>query len=205
MDHSDRKSLAALENSLIENFRKGEDDAFAGLAELYKDRIHQFILCILGPDREAEDIAQEAFIQIYKSLKSFRGGSAFSTWAYSLTRNVCRHRLRDRGRKAELFGNLDDTAGYDLPDMAPSMEINLENQETGKIIRAAVDGLSPLHRTVIFLSCWEHLSYEEIASALDIPLGTVRSRIHNAMTALAQELKPILKPGTEVNDHEMPV
>jgi len=192
MEYSDRNELHARENRLIERFINGDAGAFADLADLYKDRIHQFIICILGPDREAEDIVQEVFIQIYKSLGNFRGESSFATWTYSLTRNVCRRRLRDRGREAGLFGDTDDKADYELPDMAPSTEISLENQETGKIIRAAVDGLSPLHRTVIFLSCWEHLSYAEISRALDIPVGTVRSRIHNAMAALAQKLKPVL-------------
>jgi RNA polymerase sigma-70 factor (ECF subfamily) len=201
MDYPDKNALAMLEKGLIERFRNGEEDAFAGLAELYKDRLHQFILCILGPDREAEDIAQEAFVQIYKSMGSFRGDCAFSTWAYSITRNVCRHKLRARGREAGLFGELGENDGS-APDMAPSFDLDLENKENGELVRAAVDGLSPLHRAVIFLSCWERLSYGEIARALDIPIGTVRSRIHNAMAALAQKLKPAFNP--EVNDNEMP-
>ncbi len=202
MDYPDKNALAAAEKGLIERFRNGEAEAFAGLADLYKDRLHQFILCILGPDREAEDIAQEAFIQIYKSMRSFRGDCAFSTWAYSITRNVCRHRLRARGREAGMFGEPGGNDGC-APDRALSFDMDLENKETGKLVRAAVDGLSALHRAVIFLSCWERLSYEEIARALDIPIGTVRSRIHNAMAALALKLKPVLTP--EVNDNEMPV
>ena len=205
MEYPDRKELTELENSLVARFISGDGGAFAGLVDIYKDRVHQFILCILGPDREAEDIAQEVFIQIYKSLKTFRRESSFGTWAYALTRNVCRRRLRDRGRDAGLFGGADEESGYEPRDTAPSIEIKFENEETGKLIRAAVDGLSPLHRSVIFLSCWERLSYEEIAGALDIPVGTVRSRIHNAMAALAKRLRPVLKPGTEVNEHEMPV
>lgn len=195
MEYPDRIISIDLENGLISRFRGGDTEAFAGLVELYKDRIHQFVLCILGPDREAEDIAQEVFIQIYRSLGAFRGEAAFSTWAYSLTRNVCRRRLRDRGRETGLFGGAAVDGGYEPRDTAPSIEIKLENAETGEIIRAAVAGLSPLHRSVIFLSCWERLSYEQIAEALDIPVGTVRSRIHNAMAALAQRLKPVLNPG----------
>ncbi|MDO8805560.1 MAG: RNA polymerase sigma factor [Elusimicrobiota bacterium] len=192
MEHPDRKELIELENSLISRFIGGDAEAFAGLVDIYKDRVHQFILCILGPDREAEDIAQEVFIQIYKSLGAFRRESSFGTWAYSLTRNVCRRRLRDRGREAGLFSGDDGESGGEPRDAAPSVEIKFENEETGKIIRAAVDGLSPLHRSVIFLSCWEHLSYKEIAAALDIPIGTVRSRIHNALAALSTRLKPVL-------------
>lgn len=205
MEYPDKKELTALENSLVLRFQEGDEEAFAGLVELYKDRVHQFIICILGPDRESEDLAQEVFIQIYKSLGSFRRESAFGTWAYSLTRNVCRRRLRDRGREAGLFAETDGESGRQLPDPAPSTELLFENEETGEVVRAAVGGLSPLHRSVLFLSCWEHLSYEEIAAALDIPVGTVRSRIHNAMAALSRRLRPVLNPGPEVNEHELPV
>ena len=199
MECQNRKELTELENGLVLRFIEGDADAFVRLAELYKDRIHQFILCILGPDREAEDIAQDVFIQIYNSLPGFRRESSFATWVYALTRNVCRRKLRDRGRGADLFREKGDESGYQLPDTAPSSEADFEREETGRAVRAAVDGLSPLHRSVIFLSCWEHLSYAEISAALDIPVGTVRSRIHNAMAALAQKLKPVLNPGTEVS------
>ena len=151
-----------------------------------------FIICILGPDREAEDIAQDVFIQIYKSLGSFRCESAFSTWAYSLTRNVCLRKLRERGREAGLFGGMDDESGYEPAESAPSPEKIFENAEKAAIVRGAVNGLSPLHRAVIFLSCWEHLSYQEIADALGIPIGTVRSRIHNALAALSARLITVL-------------
>ncbi len=201
MENTDRKELTALENGLVARFRGGDEAAFAGLAELYKDRVHQFIICILGPDREAEDIAQEVFIQMYGSLAGFRGEAAFCTWVYALTRNVCRHRLRARGRDGALFAE----AGGEKSDTALSLENSFEAAQTGALVRAAVEALSPLHRSVIFLSCWEQLSYEEIAAALDIPVGTVRSRIHNAMTALALKLKPALAPGFEVNNNEMPV
>lgn len=199
MDLQDKKELTLLENELVSRFLGGEADAFSRLVELYKDRVHQFIICLLGPDRESEDIAQEVFIQIYKSLGSFRRESAFGTWAYSLTRNVCRRRLRDRGRESGLFAEKDEDR--ELPDNAPSVETAFERREDGQLVRAAVDGLSPLHRSVLFLSCWERLSYEEIAAALDIPVGTVRSRIHNAIAALARKLNP----ASEVNDNELPV
>lgn len=189
MDYPDKNERTNLENGLISRFQTGDADAFAGLVDIYKDRIHQFIVCILGPDRESEDIAQEVFIQIYKSLRNFRRESAFSTWAYSLTRNVCRRRLRDRGRDSGLFSAEEEDSGQ--PDRGPSIETVFEREEDGRRVRAAMDGLSPLHRSVLFLSCWERLSYEEIAAALEIPVGTVRSRIHNAMAALALKLDPV--------------
>lgn len=194
MEYTDRKELAARQNTLAERFINGDTSAFAGLVELYKDRVHQFITCIMGPDRESEDIAQEVFIQIYKSLAGFRRESELSTWVYSLARNVCRRRLRERGRETGLFAAADDEAAYELPDAAPSAEAVFESVESGQVVRAAVERLSPLHRSVIFLSCWEQLSYKEISAALDIPIGTVRSRIHNAMSALAMRLQTVLPP-----------
>ncbi|MBI5743279.1 MAG: sigma-70 family RNA polymerase sigma factor [Elusimicrobia bacterium] len=198
MQHPDRQQLAAQENRLVSRFLGGDAEAFSGLVELYKDRVHQFIICILGPDREAEDIAQEVFIQVYKSLAGFRSEASFSTWVYSVARNVCRRRLRDRGRAGALFADTGSESGLKLPDTLPLPDASFEKKEAGGLVRAAVEALSPLHRSVIFLSCWERLSYEEIAGALDIPVGTVRSRIHNAMAALAQKLKPVLNSGTEV-------
>jgi len=193
MDSPGRHNSAAQENELISRFLGGEHAAFAGLVELYKNSIHQFIICILGPDRDAEDIAQEVFIQIYNSLSSFRRDSSFSTWAYALARNVCRRHLRSRGREPILLNeSTDDKTINEIPDGAPPHETIIENAETQKIVQEAINGLSPIHRTVLFLSCWERLSYAEISLALDVPVGTVRSRLHNAMAALAQKLRPVL-------------
>lgn len=193
MELTDKNSLAELENGLVARFKGGDDAAFAGLADLYKDRIHQFILCVLGPDREAEDIAQEAFLQIYRSLPAFRGDSAFGTWAYAVTRNVCRRRLRERGREAAFL--YEGEAPADLPEAGPSHELALESAETRELVRREIAALSPLHRSVIFLSCWERLSYAEMAEALDIPVGTVRSRLHNALAALGARLNKVFTEG----------
>lgn len=195
MEYPDRQKSESRENAAIGRFRNGETAAFAELAELYKDRIHRFIACILGPDREAEDIAQEAFVQMYRSLGSFKGGSSFGTWAYAVTRNVCRRRLRARGRETPLFDREEEGPRREPPDPAPSQDAALESAETKALVRSAVDGLPPIHRAVIFLSCWEGLSYAEIAEALEIPVGTVRSRLHNAMLALERRLGPA--PGRE--------
>jgi RNA polymerase sigma-70 factor (ECF subfamily) len=197
MQDQDKKDLSP-ENAFIDRFLNGSQSAFAELVDLYKDRVHQFIICVLGPDREAEDIAQEVFIQIYRSLRSFRRESSFSTWVYAITRNVCRHRLRSRGREINLFSDTESVIP-EAADLAPGLEISLETRETNAAVRAAVGALSPIHRAVLFLSCWERLSYEEIARALDIPVGTVRSRLHNAIAALAVKIKPVLDAESEAN------
>lgn len=184
--------FAAPERDLIARIRNGDDKAFSGLVEMYKDRIHQFILCILGPDREAEDLVQEVFIQIYRSLPAFRGSSSFSTWAYAIARNVCRHQLRKRGRDNIFTAGDESEALYSIPESGPTQELAMETEETKALVRSGIDALSPIHRSVIFLSCWEKLSYAEMAEALGIPVGTVRSRLHNALAALAERLKTVL-------------
>jgi RNA polymerase sigma-70 factor (ECF subfamily) len=87
----------------------------------------------------------------------------------------------------------------EIPDPVPGFELSLETKETQTVIRAAVESLPSIYRTVLFLNCWERLSYEEISRALDIPVGTVRSRLHNAMAALAGKIKPVLDAESEVN------
>lgn len=200
MAYSDKSDFKNLENSIVKRFINGENAVFSELVELYKNRIHQFIVCIMGPDRESEDMAQEVFIEIYQSLKSFKGDSSFGTWAYAITRNICFHRLRSRKHS---FISLDTRDEYDnphsgIPDMSPSHEMIFEKEETKQIIRQAVESLPPIHRSVIFLSCWEGFSYKEISEILDIPEGTVKSRIHNAMESLAQKLKPVLSTERKV-------
>jgi RNA polymerase sigma-70 factor (ECF subfamily) len=189
MDKSQAKSR---ENDLAKLAGAGDFHAFSELAEIFKDRLHQFILCIIGPDREAEDLTQEAFIRIYKALPSFRGDCAFSTWAYAVTRNVCRGALRKRGREADILEDAGEERLARAADQAPLPGELLGSRETAAIVRTEIEALSPIHRAVIFLSCWEKLSYEEMARALDIPMGTVRSRLHNALAALSARLRKAL-------------
>ncbi|MDQ7774328.1 MAG: sigma-70 family RNA polymerase sigma factor [Elusimicrobiales bacterium] len=188
----DKSRARSRENDLARLAGTGDLRAFSELVEIFKDRLHQFILCIIGPDRETEDLTQEAFIRIYKALPSFRGDCAFSTWAYAVTRNVCRGALRKRGREGDILEDAGEERLARVPDRAPLPGELLGKRETAAIVRAEIEELSPIHRAVLFLNCWEKLSYEEMAQALDIPLGTVRSRLHNALAALSARLRKAL-------------
>lgn len=190
----EREARTQRDRDAVARFLAGDETAFTVLVDAHKDNVHQFVRSLLGA-AEAEDQAQEVFIQVFRSLRSFRGDSSFSTWLYCLARNVCRHRLRALG--AAKRGPAGDIDLLELPDGEPSLLARLEAEETRALVRAAVNDLPPGHREVIVLSHWERLRYEEISAVLEIPVGTVKSRVHNAVAALTKALLPRLRQAEE--------
>ncbi|MDE2039447.1 MAG: RNA polymerase sigma factor [Elusimicrobia bacterium] len=170
-----------------ERARRGDQAAFARLMAAHQANVHQFVRSLLGLP-EAEDVAQEVFLQAYRSLSSFRGDCSFGTWLYAVARNVCRHRLRWRAAARRAGKTVGDEEALALPDGEPDLLAGLEAEETRGLVRQALEELSGEHRAVLVLSHWEGLRYEEISRVLDIPVGTVKSRVHNAMAALARNL-----------------
>ena len=147
---------------------------------------------ILGHREDALDVSQEIFITVFKSIDRFESRSRFSTWLYRVTMNRCRDELRRRGsvkhsRPQSLDARaVDEPAGNPAPDEAASAG------ETHELVAAAIRRLPDDSREVLVLRDIEDLSYEEIAAVLDLPLGTVRSRLHRARTLLKERLRPIL-------------
>ncbi len=189
-------TAAATDEELVARFVAGESSAFEEILGRYRDRVYQLVRWYPGTDaQEAEEVAQEVFVQVYRSARRFRGRSKFRTWLFALTRNVCRHqlRLRSRASKRRIRVDAEETDLRQLPDGGPGPLDQIELDERRELLRRAVERLDPLYRTVLMLRDWEELSYREIAEVLGIPLGTVRSRLHNARAALAAELKPCLR------------
>lgn len=178
---------------LIQWLVQGESDAFTELLTRYRDKVYQFARWSADSDEhEAEDITQEVFLQVFRSARSYRGESKFRTWLYSLTRNVCRqHAAKRKVRKmtAMDFSYNEEEWLQEVPDSSPGPLAQIEGRERQRVLRQAVERLGPIHRSVLLLRDWETLSYEEIAAVLDIPVGTVRSRLFHARAALARELK----------------
>jgi RNA polymerase sigma-70 factor (ECF subfamily) len=170
------------DEALVERVAEGSSAAFETLFERYRDRVFQFVLWQLDAGRDAaEDLTQEIFFQVYRSASTFRHRSSFRTWLYSLARNVCRHHERKHRRES----------GEAVPDLAGDGSDALDRltaAEDRARVRQAVAALPREQRSALLLRDWEELSYQEIAVVLDIPLGTVRSRLHNARSALAQAL-----------------
>jgi RNA polymerase sigma-70 factor, ECF subfamily len=184
--------------ALVERCRAGDVAAFEPLVEKYRQRVWRLAYNILRDREEAWDVAQEAFIKAFQALPSFRGQSAFYTWLYRIVMNVAADRGRARGAQGRAFGTErvpeedwervlpDQNPGDESPDAAAA-----RTEERAKIMKA-LDKLSEDHRRIVMLSDLEGLSYREIAETLDIPMGTVMSRLHNARKRLRDALGPLL-------------
>ncbi|WJH32791.1 sigma-70 family RNA polymerase sigma factor [Paenibacillus sp. CC-CFT747] len=164
---------------LIGEARRGGKDAFARLVTLYKDRVYRHAYGMLGDRMEAEDMAQEAFLKAYYALPGLESEYAFSSWLMRIVTNLCKDRLlkRDKLRRVE-GGPYEEAASEGKRD-----------QETPLYIREALGRLSVEHREVILLHDLQGYRYEEIAVLLEIPVGTVKSRLHAARVSLRKEMR----------------
>jgi RNA polymerase sigma-70 factor, ECF subfamily len=184
------------DSALIERCRAGDVAAFEPLVEKYRQRVWRVAYQMVRDREEAWDVAQEAFIRAYQSLASFRGQSAFYTWLFRIVVNLATDRVRQRAARGRAFGTEpvpEEDWERAMPDevTAGPDEETARREERERIARA-LDGLPENFRTIIVLSDVEGLSYREIAQVLEIPMGTVMSRLHNARKRLRQILKPML-------------
>ena len=183
------------EHALIERCRAGDVAAFEPLVEKYRQRVWRLAYQVLRDREEAWDCAQDAFVRAFQSLGSFRGQSAFYTWLFRIAMNVATDRLRSRGAQARAFGTQAIPA-EEWERTAPDPEARPDQAALGaeqrQRITQALDTLPPNARAIIMLSDVEGLSYREIASVLNCPIGTVMSRLHNARKRLRSALGPML-------------
>jgi RNA polymerase sigma-70 factor (ECF subfamily) len=179
------------ELDLIDDALDGDSAAFGLLVRRYQDRLYNAAVQIVGCRSEAEDVVQEAFVQAYVKLRSFKRNSRFYTWLYRIAVNVSiSHRRR---RKVEFSVEYARESTGDEPlshSDGPSEALELE--ERGEKLRQALALLTTEHRTIIVLRHMDEFSYEEIAEILEISVGTVRSRLHRARAQLLEHLKTIL-------------
>jgi RNA polymerase sigma-70 factor (ECF subfamily) len=183
------------ERVLIERCRAGDIAAFEPLVEKYRQRVWRLAFQVLRDREEAWDCAQDAFVRAFQSLATFRGQSAFYTWLFRIAMNVATDRLRARGAQARAFGSqLVPAEEWErtAPDPGARPDQAALGAERRVRIRQALDTLPPNARTIIMLSDVEGLSYREIASVLNCPIGTVMSRLHNARKRLRSALGPML-------------
>ena len=164
------------EHNLIQAARNGDQAAFGELVQQYQKRVFALAVRMCPTPELAEEAAQEAFLSAWQGLPFFRGDSAFSTWLYRLASNACVDLLRKEGRHQG--PSLDDEAvSAEVPDTRPTPEAAAEQKELRAQIEAGLRTLSPEHREVLILREIQQLSYDEIADALSLDLGTVKSRI----------------------------
>jgi RNA polymerase sigma-70 factor (ECF subfamily) len=183
---------------LVERFKRGDTHAFEMLVVKYQRRIERLIARMVRDADLVPDIAQETFIRAYRALPQFRGESAFYTWLYRIAVNSAKKALTDMKRdpvvtEAALASRTDDDetshAPTELTD-GETPESLLASKEIASTVNAAIEALSEDLRQAITLREIEGLSYEEIAEAMNCPIGTVRSRIFRAREAIAERLRP---------------
>ena len=188
------------DKTLIDSFLAGDKASFDKLVIKYKDIVFNLCLKMLGNYEEALDVSQDIFIKVYDSLKSFRGEAKFSTYLYRICLNFCKNRLRSlsRRKKKEAFSidNPISTGEGNIPrefaSSNPTPREALNEKERQQLLMEALNSLSPEHREVLILKEIEGMKYEEIASVLNLDLGTVKSRLSRARIALKSKLEVIL-------------
>jgi RNA polymerase sigma-70 factor, ECF subfamily len=184
------------DQQLVERVQAGEKAAFDLLVRKYQHRVLKLVSRFVSDAAEAEDVAQEAFLKAYRALASFRGDSAFYTWLYRIAINTAKNALvSNRRRPVDFDLDLQDPEQYDRHARlkeGDTPEGVLLTEEIRTVVERAMEQLPEDLRTAIVLRELEGLSYEEIAEAMDCPVGTVRSRIFRAREAIDRKLKPLL-------------
>ncbi len=188
-----RVSVGASDGELVARFQSGDRGAFDEVVIRYQSRIYSLCYRWLGDAEAAEEVAQDVFVSAFRGLGAFRSECSLSTWMFRIGVNHCRNARLHRARRA--YGRHDGIDAprddEDLPareiadEDAPGADRGVHRREAGAVVQAALAELDEEHRQVLILRDVEDLAYEEIADILDLPRGTVKSRIHRARAELA--------------------
>ncbi|KYC65149.1 hypothetical protein B4098_1068 [Heyndrickxia coagulans] len=187
-----RGKMEAIVDRKIKQVMKGDQNAFNDIVELYKDKVFQICFRMIGSRTEAEDLAQETFIRAYIHIKSFKQERKFSSWLYRIATNLCIDRIRKKKPDFYLDAEISGTEGLTLYSTVPAEEklpdMQVETLEMQEMIQREILKLPEKYRIIIVLKYIEELSLNEISEMLDIPLGTVKTRIHRGREALRKQL-----------------
>ena len=183
------------ERMLLRRLRERDERAFRELVDEHRDRVFNLTYRMLGNRAEAEDVAQEVFITVFKTIDQFREESKFSTWLYRVTVNHCKNRIKYLARRHDRNRDeLDEQSSgvngavVGVPIRAAQPDRALESAQTEKLLQEAIASLDDDHRIVVVLRDVEDLSIEEICEITKLPDGTVKSRLHRARLALRKKL-----------------
>jgi RNA polymerase sigma-70 factor (ECF subfamily) len=185
-----------IDQQLVERVQRGDKTAFDLLVRKYQFRLAKLVSRYVSDRAEVEDVTQEAFIKAYRALKGFRGESAFYTWLYRIAINTAKNYLVSMGRRPPR-SDIDAEEAEGMTNATELREINtpessMLRDEIAETVRQTIETLPDDLRTAITLREFDGLSYDEIASIMDCPIGTVRSRIFRAREAIDNELKPLI-------------
>ena len=187
-----------------------DERAFAQLVRRWEGPIQRLGARMTGDVHRGEDLAQETFARVFAKRKDYQPSGKFSTWLWRIALNLCYDELRRRQRREE--SSLDGMCGEAVAALEvfvapePPPDKSLEDQERSELVRSALMQLSEAYRTVLVLRHYENLKFREIAGVLDVPEGTVKSRMAEALTQMGRLLKPMLAVGakTNLNRHREP-
>jgi RNA polymerase sigma-70 factor, ECF subfamily len=197
-----RFQMSLSERMLLGRLVKRDEDAFNQIVHAYGDRVYNLVLRLVGSPSEAEDIAQEVFVTVFKSIDSYRGEAKLSTWILRIAANHSKNRIKYLSRRRTTGQELRD--GTDATEMADegkapvqshfeAPDVLLEAAETERLLQAAIAKLDEEQRLLVVLRDVEELSYDEIVEITGLPEGTVKSRLHRARMALKDLLEGTFK------------
>ncbi|MCA1596311.1 MAG: sigma-70 family RNA polymerase sigma factor [Chloroflexi bacterium] len=183
------------EGELIRRCQRGDTEAFNRLVERHHSRIYNYAFSLTRNHDDAMDVAQDAFVRAWANLKSFRGDSSFVTWMTRITRNLFLDLQKKRKHDPrisldELMESQDPSPVREVADDSAGPEAQVLTQERVDVVRAAINSLAEEHREILALYDLQNFSYDEIASILRLPMGTVKSRLNRARRALRDKLLP---------------
>lgn len=186
-----------IDQALVERAQRGDQKAFGMLVEKYQRKLGRLLSRMVRDQAEVEDVVQESFIKAYRALPNFRGDSAFYTWLYRIGINTAKNYLVSMGRRPQISHDVEIEDAENFEDAeelrtAETPETEMMTKEIAKTVNETMMALPDELRTAIILRELEGLSYEEIATLMSCPIGTVRSRIFRARETIAAELRPLL-------------
>jgi RNA polymerase sigma-70 factor (ECF subfamily) len=193
-----KHQLPETDDSLLARLRAGEREVFGPLVRRYERELFGYLRRYLGDDDLADDVFQNTFVQVYLKIRQYEPGRPARPWLYAIATNQAIDALRRRNRRADQRADAAVTADEDgqprplfelMPAPGDAPPDTADRAEQRELVRAAVDRLPDLLRQVVVLAYFQGLKYRDIADALDIPVGTVKSRLHAALARLTEEWK----------------
>ena len=183
------------DEELIARFQQGDENAYVELVHRYRNRIMTFVYRFVGDMDQAEDLVQDTFVKVYTHRHYYKEIAKFSTWIYTIAGNLARTELRKKKRRkvTSLSQMGTEEKDYDLPAVQPDSGEMVQSEFLEQELQKAIESLPQHFRTVIILRDIQELSYEDISKIVEVPLGTVKSRINRARLQLQEALKEFRK------------
>jgi RNA polymerase sigma-70 factor (ECF subfamily) len=190
-------TMSLAERLLMARLKERDPSAFDEIVRRYGDKVFSLTYRMLGNRQEAEDVAQEVFITVFKTVDGFRGEAKFSTWLLRIAVNQSKNRIKYLARRPTDGGEIDEAPNAGAPSATPGPVAHaqiegpdklLEAVETERLMQAAIDALDEEHRELVILRDVEEMSYQEIGEITGLPEGTIKSRLHRARMAIKEYL-----------------